>query len=338
MGLISICITSYNRVKELIRCLNSIDFDINYCFDIEIIISEDCSPRRNEITKAVNNFKLNTNINVTYNKNEFNLGFDRNIGKLIELAKNDYVLLMSDDDCFEKGTLNVIYEQLKKKHPAYAYTPFKQIDNGELKRDYLYLENINKGINTILKHYDDAILFSGLIFRRELVSKYDASKFLNLNYYQVYLYLEIAYKYNGLYIHIPMINCIGDGENGYGSSDSSTNNPYLVDRESVFSNMEFNKGLIKVIRYFDNIHGTKLIKEYSKEYTLKSFYPMAKARKEGIQCLKIYWRRLNEMDISIGIKANFYYIILLILGYDLCIEIMKFPRKILINKRKNRKI
>ena len=49
--ILSIGITSYKRVKELVRCLNSIQ--TKYVDDIEIIVSEDSSPLSEEIKKTV---------------------------------------------------------------------------------------------------------------------------------------------------------------------------------------------------------------------------------------------------------------------------------------------
>ena len=51
---LSICITSYNRVNELYRCLKSVD-TVNKDL-IEIIVSEDCSPKKDEIAQIVNRF------------------------------------------------------------------------------------------------------------------------------------------------------------------------------------------------------------------------------------------------------------------------------------------
>ena len=48
---LSICITSYKRVKELRRCLDSIDSKSPEI--VEVIVSEDCSPQREQIKAEV---------------------------------------------------------------------------------------------------------------------------------------------------------------------------------------------------------------------------------------------------------------------------------------------
>jgi len=55
---ITIAIPSYNRPKELLRLLESIDSTQNE--KIEIVICEDKSPKREEISSVVNSFKDKT--------------------------------------------------------------------------------------------------------------------------------------------------------------------------------------------------------------------------------------------------------------------------------------
>lgn len=329
--LISICITSYNRIKELKRCLESIDAKESNT--IEIVISEDNSPKKREIRSLVNNFACESEYEVVFNSNKENLGYDNNLGKLIELARGKYILFCSDDDYFSPGGIDLVISEIRNCMYAYAYTSFLCIETNELKREYNSLSIIPRGLLSIKKHHDDAILFSGLIFKRELIIKYDSRKFLNLNYFQVYLFLCVMYKYDGLYINVPLICCVGDGENAYGLSDSSEKNLDLIDRKSVFSNMEFNKGLIKVFKIFDEENGTNTLEYYAKEYSLKLYYPLSRARKISITCEKEYWKRFEELNLKIYFIAKVYYYLLIIFGAPVCDTVMYIPKKALIKKR-----
>ena len=109
------------RVKELERCLRSIDS--KQTEKIEVIVSEDCSPQRDEICKVVNDYAKNSPYHVVLNKNEHNLGYDRNLRKLISLASGEYVMYLSDDDCLFPGKLDEFIQCLEKK-PAIAYGSF----------------------------------------------------------------------------------------------------------------------------------------------------------------------------------------------------------------------
>ena len=113
--LISICIPSYNRPKEIRRLLESIDCNLN---DIEIVICEDNSPQRLEIRNEINKFSLKTNYDIKYFENETNLGYDSNLRNLINKSKGEYVIFMGDDDRFFPNTLDKYISFVKANKSA----------------------------------------------------------------------------------------------------------------------------------------------------------------------------------------------------------------------------
>jgi glycosyltransferase involved in cell wall biosynthesis len=123
---LSICITSYNRTKELKRCLESINSK-KYADKIEIIISEDHSPQRNIIKKIVSNFALTSKYHLIFNSNEINIGYDNNLGKLIELANGQYILFLSDDDALMNNAIDTIIDCLKIEKLLYYLAHFLSI-------------------------------------------------------------------------------------------------------------------------------------------------------------------------------------------------------------------
>ena len=96
MPLISICILSYNRPETINELLNSIDF----FDDLEIVISDDCSPRFEEIKNKVLNFKKHK---VQLLKNKTNQGYDQNLNNRIRNCKGEWIIFMGDDDIFVEG-------------------------------------------------------------------------------------------------------------------------------------------------------------------------------------------------------------------------------------------
>lgn len=332
---LSICITSYNRVKELRRCLESIDANES---DIEIIVSEDKSPKREEIRQTVSEFSQSSKYKVVGNFNEQNLGYDRNLAKLISLAGGRYILFCSDDDAFNKGMIQYIIDVLKEKTPAFMYTAYTSSDKKSFNRKYKECFDISGGVGSVEKFIYDGILFSGLIFEtnkvRELIS--DMDRFINTNYFQIYMLAKMLYRFNGYYDCNELINCIGDGENAYGTTELSKKDPLLADRKNVFSNMQFNKGLIKVIKIFDAEENLNILKSFEKEYSLRSYRGMVAARSEGRKVLKKYWKELNDLDIKICFPAGWYYRILLIFGVRFSNFIFSFPRKLMYGLRRKR--
>ena len=326
---LSICITSYNRTNELKRCLESIDS--KFISEVEIIVSEDKSPLRVEISKLVSDFAEASPYKVFFNSNETNLGYDNNLAILISLASAKYIMFMSDDDCFEIGMLDKVIAYTKSNDFGVAFVPyFVGEDLMKLSRKYNTGNlKIEKGEASAAKYLYDSILFSGLLFNRKLVMQYSAERFKNLNYYQVYLFLTLLYKEGGAYIDFPAVVCVGDGENAYGIAESSGGNKLLTNRNDVFSYPEFHKGLIRSIRYFDEDHGTNVIDSFEKEYSLRLYGRMSTARKSGRDQLKEYWKQVSSLEICLTLVAHIYYIRYSCLGVNFVIISMHYLEKFL---------
>lgn len=329
--ILTIGITSYNRTKELKRCLESIT--TSFPEKIEVLVSEDKSPKHVEIGKIVEEFATGREFIVSFNSNSINLGFDRNLKKIQKLAQGEFILYMSDDDCFLPNVIDNIIKVLENEEPALMYAPFLLCETGEYRRFYNNSYIIPKGLDYAAKHINDSILFSGLIFRKNLLDKIDSEKFLNKNYIQVYFFLYILTNYGGYYYNQPIVQCVNDGENAYGKSESSEKNPLLANRKSVYSNLEFNKGLIAVIKYFDQDFGYKALKVFEKEFNLRSYIGLANAASHGRKVLMKYWKKLNSLELSIGLLPLIYLILLFIFGVKITNTIMLIPKKTLLYLR-----
>ena len=340
--LISICITSYKRLNELDRCLNSIDS--HYVDDVEIVVSEDHSPEKENIEKLVKAFSETSPYHVVFNSNEQNLGYDRNLKKLMTLANGQYIFYLSDDDCLYKGALDKLIDFIRQSNAKYSliYSPFWYGPVNDSRRKYASSFAIEKGAASAGKYVYDSILFSGLVFRKDSICKLDAERFKNLNYFQVYMFLHVMYHYGAYYLDVMTINSVSDGENAYGTVESSRGGSnkqqvnYLADRNSIFSNLEFNKGLFKAIKLFDADNGTTVFNVFSKEYSLRTFGGLCRARKQGISTYREYWNRLRELDISYAPVTYLYYFILLVLGADMSQVLVRMPRYILEKARGNK--
>ena len=130
--ILTIGITSYNRVNELERCLRSID--TKYDDDIEVLVSEDCSPLHSEIERMVLNLNAELIYDIRFCSNENNLGYDRNLGEIIKKAQGHFVLLMSCDDMLYPNQLDNIINVLKNNQKcgllylSYIYGNTKKLD------------------------------------------------------------------------------------------------------------------------------------------------------------------------------------------------------------------
>lgn len=109
MKLLSICIPTYNRKDCLIQCLESI-VNKQDLSEIEIVISDNASSDgTNEIMKEY----LIKYPNIIYFRNDENIGFDKNVLKVISLASGKYCLFIGDDDAFFDQSLTNTIDILK---------------------------------------------------------------------------------------------------------------------------------------------------------------------------------------------------------------------------------
>ena len=332
--LLTIGITSYKRLSELNRCIDSID--TKYYDDIEVIVSEDCSPLSKEIGELIQSKKDKLKFDLKFMPNEYNLGYDGNLGAIISKSRGKYVFLISDDDAMFEGFLDILIPFLhsNNKELGVFYAPFVHTSSRRKDRNYGHDMIIEPSEGNAAKHIYDSILFSGLIFRKEFVEVFDASKFLNINYFQVYLFLKMIYHKGGYYFSYPSVWCVGDGENAYGISESSGGNELLAHRESVISNLEFNKTLFKVIHWFDEEENTNIFSSFEKQYSWHSYSGLSIARRNGLSYFKAYWKKLLSLEIRIYPIAKLYYTLLYLCGSDMSDRITTFARRLMKNDGK----
>jgi|GEM_PF-1038209 len=331
--LLSICITSYNRLNELLRCLKSID--TIYLTQIEIVVSEDHSEQREEIQNMVDCFKIDSPYVINFNTNEFNLGYDGNLAKLISLAKGEYVFFISDDDCFIEHSLDKTIEFIQNHECNVAFGSVYRNKEEKVERKYATSIRLGKGIVSVKRYFYDSVLFSGLIFKRRLVCEYSVEKFRNTNYFQIYLFMSVLYKYDGYYMDIPTICTMSDGENAFGLSESSEKNIFLAERESIYSMLEFHKGLIRIMKLFDEENMTDVLRSFEKEYSLRTYQGLSTAYRAGKNEFQIYWRKLNTLDIQLTTIVKIYYWSLKIFRSEICDVVYNIPKILLFKFRFN---
>ncbi len=138
--ILSICIPTFNRVRQLDNCLNSILISKNNVdnFNFEVCVSDNNSSQNTyEIIK-----KYSKDLNITYNKNEKNYGFAINGIKTVSMAKGKYSWMIGDDDLILPETLS----KLKKILLHNLDKDYFFINSYHL--NSIYLENFNSPFDT----------------------------------------------------------------------------------------------------------------------------------------------------------------------------------------------
>ena len=102
--LLTIGIPTYNNPKGLERQLKNFVSQIkgkSLQGKVEIIVSDNSD---NDETKHVIKSFLDTDIRLTYIKNPFNIGYDRNVDQVLSKSAGDYCWTLSDNDPVESNT------------------------------------------------------------------------------------------------------------------------------------------------------------------------------------------------------------------------------------------
>ena len=136
---LSILIPAYNRPEHLEELLLSLTSQVNK--EIEIIISDDCSPKSNEIKMVINKYKKLVP-NLIFYYQELNLGEVGNKNFLYKKAIGKYLLYIGDDDLFEAGAIRNFLELIDKfqENDIFILGHIQEDDSGRYskKRKFIY--------------------------------------------------------------------------------------------------------------------------------------------------------------------------------------------------------
>jgi len=300
----SIVIPTYNRANDLRMAVNSIlkqDFD-----DYEIIISDNAST---DNTKKI--CKLFNDERIKYLRNKTNIGFNRNLYKVIKAAKGQYVFMLGDDDfILKKSTLTNVFNKIKKNN--YGIIRLKFIYQDLFKNLFsLYFKNIksanfkkNKNNIEIIEFLNNEAIYSfisGLIFKNNKnirIYEIENSKMSNIeisNFWLVFLFS--ATKSFGAYIDL--------------------DNP-IIAKWAVYSNPEFYQvkdGKIpqeKIWKLLSNQLSEKEMKIWKEKETNQMIllFPSIKYYSNKRNLL-LYAKRMSEINRKL-LKIGLFYISLTI--------------------------
>ena len=130
MPTLSICIPTRNRATHLANCIHSlISAQAHSESSFQICISDNNS---NDNTASIIQ-QAPARLNIKYNKHSANVGFARNLLKVVSMADGEYVWVIGDDDLlmpYAVSTLNRIMDQ----HPL---VDFFYVNSYRLNTDYL---------------------------------------------------------------------------------------------------------------------------------------------------------------------------------------------------------
>ena len=163
--ILSICIPSFNRLDCLDNCLNSILISSKNVenFNFEVCISDNCSEQ--DPIDIIN--KYNKELNITFNKNQKNLGFALNAIKTVKISNGKFVWLIGNDDLILPNTL----------------TDLKKIFKNNIDVDYFFINSYYLNSNYLEKFSQPFSTLELKNKKMEVLSKITKSK--KVNFWQI---------------------------------------------------------------------------------------------------------------------------------------------------------
>lgn len=318
MPLISICIPSYNRALYLNELLESISRQsfVNY----EVVICEDNSPQRSEISYIVENFKkFNPKIYLHYFENEQNLGYDGNIRCLIEKSNGSYCLFLGNDDLLCKNALSAISAILVKQVDCgvivRSYATF-DIDPLLIKQEFRYFPKekiICAGTSAIATAFRRSVVIPGLVIHRESALKVSTKEYDGSLLYQLYLVGRILAKRSVIFT--PEIIALRRDGNlpDFGNSEAEKGK-FIPQEQTVDSSLHFMRGMMEIARDLEIKTGLQVFEKIRADIARYS-YPILSIQAHHSKWVFIAYA-YSLAKLGLGRNALFYcyFLALLILG------------------------
>jgi len=144
MPLLSICIPNYNRAAFLSKNIDAIGRQANQ--DVEVVISDNAS--EDDVERVVNEFRNKySQVRIIYHRNRTNIGFDRNVIKVVSLATGKYCWLLSNDDSILPGSIIKILALVRKPNKfAFILVNYRRFDNLLKRVTARQMINLNKDL------------------------------------------------------------------------------------------------------------------------------------------------------------------------------------------------
>lgn len=255
---LSICIPAYNRAIFLAPLLRSI-FDQNN-YDFEVVIAEDCSPERNQITDTVKQFEAEFPGIILYELNEENLGYDGNIRRLFELSRGEYCLFLGNDDLLAPNALYAINEILQRVTGCgvvvRTYATFEKSPS-EYKQIFRYFPSelvIAPGAEAITVGYRRSVVIPGMVIHREAALSLSTDIFDGTLLYQLYLVGMILAKKSVVFTP-EIIGLRRDGNTPDFGNSKSEQGKFTPKEQTPESSLHFMIGMLEIAKYIQTTSG-----------------------------------------------------------------------------------
>ena len=301
---LSVAIPSYSRPRDLDYLLETIHAGSR--LPDEVVICDDNSPDRDEIRGIVDNWCAafaQTSCALRYLQNDVNLGYDRNLQKLVRECTSEYVVFIGNDDAFTSAGIRRIYDGIAANPGLKAFSRSfvkfaDSLDNSSGVSRFATQDCIFAAGNSKPRMYLRlSAYFGGLVFDRAWALSKERSSYDGTLYYQLYLF-GCAYFETGVgYIYEPVVGARTDGVPLFGvaSTEAGSHQPGGY---SARARAKMWSDILRIARDIDRDHDASSYDDIHYELkTRLSFHVFESYAHKSIQDLLALARELNRLDL-----------------------------------------
>lgn len=324
---LSICIPSYNRPDTLVRLLDSIDCK-KHIDVVEVIISEDCAPKQEQVRMNVGAYIETSPLMIHYFENEENLGYDRNLRQCVRRASGDWIVYMGDDDQFVSNELDSYIDYLESigEDAGYVLRSYQVLHANhhvEYMRYYKGNQIFDAGEQTYEELFRKSVFISGFTIRRKWVKDLDTEMFNGTLLYQLYLQAEVCMNHKAVYYDRPITMQVDEESVPYFGSSKAEQHLYTAGTVTLNNSIQFMQQFLKITRYMDEKYDIHSSEYYRKDISKYSYPVLAIQRKRGRKEFREYHRQLKGIGLDQTIYYYIYYCGLFIFGEKFCDAIIR---------------
>jgi glycosyltransferase involved in cell wall biosynthesis len=327
---ISVCIPAYNRPEVLPELLDSV-LSQNYT-NFEIVICEDKSPKREEISEVVATYAKKHPGVIYYYENELNLGYDGNIRNLIAKASGDYCLFMGNDDLMCADALAVVASAVTRhKDVGVVLRTYASFDGSpdNINQVFRYFQNetfFPAGTETISTFYRRSVVISGMVVHRQEAMKYSTQQFDGTLLYQLYLVANILTKMNGVFVPEILALYRNGGIPDFGNSEKEKG-LFTPKVQTPESSLHFMQGMLEIARWSEDSQKIKIYKPILADIGNYCYPILSIQAKQPKSVFLKYAYGLASMGFWKNKMFYLYFLSLLILGSDRVDRVIQYIKR-----------
>lgn len=318
---ISICIPAYNRPDKLYWLLKTID--VSNTEEIEVVVSDDFSPKREEIKNVIEKFRTEAKYKIVYHQNEKNLGYDGNLKETVKAASGKWIIFMGDDDEFIPKALDKLVKFLKGNDELNYVLRYYEVihNNGEIEQFRYYKGNkfFESGEATYEELFRKSVFISGFTIKREPILPYLVSDFDGGALIQIYWVAEIVLKHRSAYFDEPITRHVEDKNYRAKELMIDEESGDLVARKADLKrSLNFLSGFTKITKFIDEKYDFNSTRRIIIDLSKYSYPNLSIHRREGLRIFWEYIRGLNKLGFNITPYYYLYVFFLIIFGKKFC--------------------